>query len=320
MKSILKLFILMTSMIYISSCEEGFDPKTKFEEQYIAYCILSGDTTFQTATLSKSYDVSSSDPYENTTDPSLEGATINIIYEDSTYTFKDSTTTRLDSSRYDSPIRFYYLNNFRPEENKNMTLQIILPNGKILNSATKTPRLTYFNFQYSDQDIPQVDGQVGIRWDYYYKDKENLVYYPRLKIYYQKLEDGIQKDKSQVIPLEYLLVDNEYVPYYPSVVKFPLIIYYQSVIDKAFQDISKNDPNKQNYTIKKIVFELLLLNNELAPYYMTVVGVSEGLSVILDRMDYSNIEGGLGVFGVYYVKKLDFNLSTAYINSFGYKF
>ncbi|MBN1638875.1 MAG: DUF4249 family protein [Ignavibacteriales bacterium] len=319
----IKIFTYTFSIVIIflfTFCEEGFNPKTQFEEQYIAYCILSGDTNYQTATLFKSYYISGVEPYENTNDPSIQGAEINIIHENTTYTFKDSTATRTDTSRYKTPIRFYYLNNFKPNENKSLQLKITLPNGKILSSETRTPRLTNFTFQYSDQNIPENDGRVGIQWDYYYKNSENLVFYPRLKIYYEKFENGIQVDKSQVIPTEYLLVDDEYVPYYPSIVKFPMIVYTQSAIDKTFKDISKNDPNKQNYTIKKVVFELLLLNNELAPYYMSITGSSEGLSVILDGFDYSNIEGGLGVFGVYYIKKLIFSVSSSYINSFGYKY
>jgi len=90
------LSILFLSIIAIS-CEENFDPFGDYKEKYVLTCLLDGNSDYQVATLSRSYFTGSFSPYDNTTDPALEGAEIRVWISDSVYLFKDSIIERTDT-------------------------------------------------------------------------------------------------------------------------------------------------------------------------------------------------------------------------------
>ena len=85
------------------------------------------------------------------------------------------------------------------------------------------------------------------------------------------------------------------------------------------QDIAKGDPEKENYFIKNAEFDVIILDDNLAPYYFSIQTFLDGFTVILDQQDYSNIEGGYGVFGSFFKQTHDLIIEPDYIRSYGYK-
>ncbi|OGU55234.1 MAG: hypothetical protein A2V66_01065 [Ignavibacteria bacterium RBG_13_36_8] len=315
--------ILITGLVLISCKEEPFSPKTDFVERLILTCLIDCESDFQSATLTSSYTVDGFNPLENALDPSIEGADIRIWYEDTVYTLRDTTTTREDTSRYFSPEKFYYVKSFRPQGNKLLEIEAVLPDGRKLVSSTITPSPQSFFFGDGDQIIPPSNGALilndfNVYWTFI-GDGEGLLFVPRLFIIYTKLENGVQIEYTKEVPQDYIQQGEEFLPLFPVGTKRNLVKYKTSAIDRVMTEISEGDPNKQNYTIKYALIQLFVLDKNLSAYYGALQLVSDGFSVKVDASEYTNIEGGRGVFGSFLQRTYEIYILDDYILSFGYK-
>src|SRR4030065_746741 len=95
--------------LILNSCEENFSPKDDYQEKYILYSIINTDSSYQTAVLQSSYNIDGYDPYTNTVTPLIQGADIRIRQGDKVFFMRDTSTVRTDTSRYKTPVHFYYL-------------------------------------------------------------------------------------------------------------------------------------------------------------------------------------------------------------------
>ncbi|MFI5237768.1 MAG: hypothetical protein ACHQLA_07520 [Ignavibacteriales bacterium] len=318
MKLFRLLFLFITSL-FIVSCEEDFNPYGDYVEKYAFTCILKSDMSFQTATLLKSYRPDGFDPYSYTEDPSVIGADIRIWYNDSVFVFNDSSVARTDTSRYNTPFSFYYSSAFNVKPRKTIEVEILLPNGKRLHSSSATPGDIIYNDQ-SDVIIP-VGGKniIQLIWN---NIDDGTFFSPRMAIRYKQNINGEIVEKEKDIPVEYIPEGNDFVPVYPAPGSYTTIIYNLDAIEKAMQEISEGDPDKQNYSIyQKVLFKLTAFDSPSSRYLSSTGGTIDDLTVSVDVSDYTNIEGGFGLFGSYSRKnytKLRF--LESFITSFGYNF
>lgn len=311
MKNTLVTFLIITASISLISCEEDFNPKTDYTEKYILYSIINPDSSFQTAILLKTYDVPDYDPYVNSEDPSVHGATIILVQNDRAYFLQDTSVTRVDTSRYASDQHFYYTNNFEINGDDSLQIVAVLPNGKRLSALTKLPQTVTFDtssdhlLPVEDQQYFQFiwDGPVSSRW-----------YLPKLTFYY--LVDGVRFGKD--IPITYNNENGKWIPEYPSVTNSNTIRFEMTSLDSAFKQISEGDNDKAHYKILGAVLSLLVFDEELSRYYSTTNGFLDDYTVRLDETDYTNIEGGFGIFASYIKSQTGAIFNETFIKSFGY--
>jgi hypothetical protein len=321
MKTII-IFLLISSIVFVS-CDDQVNPKTDFKEVYALNCIIKGDSSYQIATVSHSYDVSGFDPSANTNDPFISGAKIKLFYEGSVFVFRDTLSVRQDVSKYSTPIHYYYLKNFQPSDAQPIRIEATLPNGTILKSSTETFSINSFYFTDPNITYPSgINGQaISVGWNsfYYLNSNVELYYAPELVILYSKLVNGVKTEFQKKVPYHYTNGGLEGPAVYPPIEVNQLsIIFPGFIIDQAMKEISQDDPNKNNYTVEKAVFRLFVLDKNLAAYYSSQRTFLDEFSVRFTQPDFTNITGGLGVFGTYTVKKLDVQLDNSYISSFGY--
>ena len=147
---------------------------------------------------------------------------------------------------------------------------------------------------------------------------------PELEIHYKKNEAGNFVDKKILVPLADYYTQNEDGSIQP--VNIEQLSYTTTcsitpeVVDNTMQKISGDDPNKKDYLINKIIFRVIGLDTDLAKYYFTYNTFGEGFTIKLRQTDYSNIEGGKGIFGVYYNFSKSLTIDSSYVTSFGYQY
>jgi hypothetical protein len=137
-------------------------------------------------------------------------------------------------------------------------------------------------------------------------------------IYYYVLNNGQKVKYSKRVPLYYAsTLGNK--PIFPEIQKdINYVVYDTAAIRKSLDDISLNDPQKSNYIIEKAVLRILLLDENLAAYYSAQKTFLDEFSIRINQPDFTNITGGVGVFGVYTVKSQDLYFYDNYIQSLGY--
>jgi len=311
--------IIILIFTFFISCDESFSPKAPYDERYSLNCIIRGDTSFQVATTYKSYNVPNINPYENNEDSFIDGAFIRIWRgNDEISIFRDSTMERNDKSKFNSDIKYYYINGFIPNEGDSLEIEALLPNGRRLRSNTKIPFGVKRNEHNSDLIVTR-SSKDFIRTNWIIKN-QNQIYLPKLFIDYLENENGVNIRKEKIIPWKKLKVNDAIKYIYPSPSGDYFIDYDIDIIREAMEDISKNDTEKEKYTIISIILELSVFDENLTTYYFTVGLDGNSFAIGLDEGDYSNIENGFGIFGSFFTQKFKIGLSKPYVNSFGYIF
>ncbi|HSW54736.1 MAG TPA: hypothetical protein VLH59_06570 [Ignavibacteriaceae bacterium] len=318
MKSFRVILFFLIGFVFIS-CEEDFNPYGDYFERYAFTCILKSDQNYQTATLFRSYRPDGYDPSTYTEDPSIIGADIRVWYNDSVFVFRDSSVARVDTSRYKTPFNFYYNDKFRVGNKKTIELEVLLPNGKRLRSTSVTPGQINYNDQ-SDVIIPAGGKSIiQIIWNTL---DEGTFFAPRMAIRYKQNINGEIVEKTKDVPYKYVNQGGSQAPVYPAPSASATIVYDLSAITKTLEEISAGDPNKQNYSIlQKIIFSVAAFDLPTSRYVSSTSGNIDDLTVSVDVADYTNIEGGFGLFGSY--SKRDYTrlrFMEDYIESFGYNF
>lgn len=314
-----KYYLFLISFILLllfSSCDQSFNPKGDYYEKYVLNCILSGDTTYQVAVISHSYNVDGFDPYKNTTDPAVTGADLRLWYNDSVFVFRDSIVARSGNSRYDDSLRIYYLRDLHIGYDKPIEIEALLPNGRRLKSSTKTAREIIFDTEVSSKVIPPVNTQLDlIQWN---QDDETAFYLPRFIVTYYKKVNGVPEKHSLEIPIKYVQRNGEYVPVYATASSQSSVVYDPEVIKRALLSVSEGDPDKSNYSVMVLnPVNVFALDENLVRYY-SANKQDNSFTVRLDESDFSNIDGGFGVFGSYVLKSYTLRFTPEFITALGY--
>ncbi len=322
MKKIIIFISVLFSLLINYSCEENFSPKGDFQQKFILNCIIRTDTSLQTATLTRSYNVNGYDPYVNTEDPVLSKALIRIWQGDSVYFMRDTSIARTDTSRYNTPFHFFYLNNFVFRNQNNLEIEAILPDGKTLSASTTSPDPVEWNLTNIDSSdtntfrIPSLaNDYFSFRW---YQSSSVGWYLARFEVTYSKTINGVEKVYHVVVPQAYENEDGKVKAVYPSPTRNLIAFFQNSALDSVFKQISAGDPDKQNYKIYGGIFRLLVFDKNLSKYYSSTNGFLDDYTIRLDQSDFTNVKGGLGIFGSYVKQQRGALIDSDYIRSFGY--
>ncbi len=195
MKKFYFISLCFLSFLTFTSCDQSLNPKGDYYERYVLNCILCGDTTYQAAVISHSYEVDGYDPYTNTTDPAVIGADLRLWYNDSVFVFRDSVVSRTGNSRYNDSLRIYYLNNIHIDFNKPIEIEALLPNGRRLKSSTTSAKEIIFDDKNSSKVIPPVNTPlIDVYWNI---NETNGFYFPTFTVTYFKDVNG-QPEKHTI--------------------------------------------------------------------------------------------------------------------------
>lgn len=316
MKNLFKHIPFFFIILFIS-CEEDFSPIGDYREEYVLNCVIRGDTNVQIVTLSHNYFADGNDPYLNIDDPVLKGADVRIWDSpDDIYICRDTIVERPVGSRYGTPLYYYFVDTLKPKFNRNMEIEVVLSNGRKLKAKTKTPEEISFN--RNSQNLVDLEGRelIDVSW---VAQEGDIFYLPNYTFTYFKEENGIKEKYSVKVPLEYAQRGEEYLPVFPKASPHPGIIYKRNVITRALNKISEGDSDKAKYSILiKNNLDLLIMDQNLSSYFLATEDALDAFTVRLDEADFTNIEGGLGIFGSYFKINYWIYFSTEYIESFGY--
>ena len=308
--------IILISSVFIS-CDESFNPKGTYDERYSLNCIIRGDTSFQVATAFKSYDVSSTNPYENKSDSFIDGVFIRMWRgNDEIYIFRDSLMERKDQSRFETDIKYYYINNFVPSAGDALEIEALLPNGRRLISSTIIPDGVKRNNDNSDLMLARTLKDV-LKTSWTIKNRDQ-VFLPKLIINYFKEENGVNIREKRIVPWRKVDVEGKAQYVYPSPSTDYFIEYDLSVIKEVMEDISKDDSDKKKYIMISLTLELSSFDANLSSYYFTVGLDNNSFAIGLDEGDYSNIKNGFGIFGSYFTQEYKIEFEKGYVTKFGY--
>ncbi len=318
MRSILKILSIIIIAFGYLSCEENFSVQNEFEDAYVLNCLVDATSTYSIATISRTYEVKDKYSGENYSERLVANAQVFINHGNDVIVFKDSTTTIIDSDGNNREVHFYYTNELRNTLSRDLSLIAVLPEGDTLKSETSVPSRIIFEHSYtgglvlSDEEFDS----FTIAW----KDEMNdsPYYDPRLKIIYYKLIDGDYVTFTKRVPIKYTDVGGTQEPIFISPSFSKSIIYSMDIFNDTMAQISEGDPDKQDYYISYAEIEVYTYDQFLTGYYIGSHFLDE-YSIRLDEVDYSNIEGGYGLFASFDKVSQKIAIDPRYVRKYGYQ-
>jgi hypothetical protein len=274
----------------------------------VVYGILSTRSDTQFVRIYSTYNPSGYNPLSNTTENQITDAQVSIAAGDSVISLRDTTLVRPDKSRYTSDLRLYYAYPLKVQRGKAYVLTVASPS---LGTATATATVmtnTYVTvLDGSVLETPLVDGQISVQL---YLGANAQGYLVRFYLEYSALISNVIQTQRVEVPLSIQLASDSLHyenattmtlayrgqnPYLDrdgvEIIGFPSIAYITILrqLRKQFPDSLK---------VKKAVFVLTQLDQNLYGYYNVVNGFPDSFTLRVDEPDYSNVQGGLGIFGV----------------------
>ncbi|NOX19196.1 MAG: DUF4249 family protein [Chlorobi bacterium] len=313
---ILKLIIIVAGLFALIACEDTVNPNDEFKEEIALNCVIHGDSSYQIATVLRSF------PFGDETSAAesfVDDVQLRLWYDvdeqDDAFLFRDSVITVQDENGNDMKAKFYYINGVNIEPEKAMEIEAILPNGKRLFSSTKTPEKLTLSHDYFIP--PEEFGRDYFHLEWYFPEGERVVQ-PRMKIKYTYNNHGTKEYREIFVPVKLDENNGSAPPVYPSPVLDKEIDFYMNAIDWTMEKISEGDSVKENYSIIGAEVTLLVYDKNLTGYYTSTNTILDDYSIRIDEIDFSNIEGGLGLFGSFIQQKIDVSISSNYIIRYGY--
>lgn len=316
-------YILAAFLLLLSACDDSFNPKSEFQEKYVLSSVIQANTKGQNirieAFLSRLYDVEGTNPYTNPDDPAIEGALIQILHRNNVY---DMTMQKLagQNERYQGDLINYITVIQSPRPGEDVGIRAVLNDGTTLSASVQFPKSLHFelNYPYVRGFTSNIDQSVfGNSLTYRWKGSLEEIYFPELTIIYEQYEDGVWVTKTREVPREILSDGTEV---YPDYIYDYEIDFNFSAIDQIVESLGEGLEFKSDIKLGRLFFNLTSLERNLANYYSSTNGFLDSYSIRLDEEIYSNISGGLGIFGAAISFEYDLSFDRAYSVSFGYTF
>jgi hypothetical protein len=289
-------------LLLLAGCDNAFDPKAPYTEQLVVYSILSTRSDTQYVRVYTTYNPSGFEPLENTLDTYVRNARVMITDASGAHLLRDTTIARVDRSRYSDDIPAYVAYTMRIQKGGAYSLSVVSDRGSASASLTvpgrgsiqpENPYVLLNPSLYPGDDIiatvhlsPLSRGYVArlfLDFDYI---RDSVAAHARVEVPVSASEhaDGSltvtyplleRRDLSRPSPIEtFILRQGAYQT-------------FLGYLQRTYNSV----------TLTRATFILIQVEENLYKYYNIANGFQDRYSIRTDLPDYSNIRGGLGVFG-----------------------
>lgn len=312
--------ILILIVLLVISCEDEFVLENDFREGFVLNCIIDANSSYNIATISRTYKERDDYPMQNYSDRFVKNADIYIKRGSTEFKLKDSLVTVQVGDNQSADISFYYTSQLTNTLSSFLSLVAILPNGDTLTSQTRVPSRITIVQSRTAKLVPPDDNSdsFDVTWKENDNETENLYYDPRLRIVYYKLEDDEYVRYTEEVPIQYNSINGLRTPQYIKPSYSRIINYSMNIFDEIMKSISGGNEDKSNFFIEHAEIDVYTYDEYLTSYYIGT-HLLEPYSVRLDEIDYSNVEGGFGIFGSFDKIEHKLAIDPRYIKSFGYE-
>ncbi len=281
----LLVVILSLSGFFLQSCDEDFSPKAPFEQKLIVFSLLSAAQDTQYIQVARTYDVEGFDPFQNREAPDVTDAEVKVITDDgSVILFQDTAIRRENDERYGIDGHAFVAGQFRVLPRMNYQLEVRSPTYGVARASFQTPDAIGIG-HLADRNT----GDFTVRAASF-GAKGFLI---RLYVVFIQDQDGNLVELAVEVPRSIL---NDGTRIYPDVDRLSIRSFSGGVLAAVRAEVITSDTTD---SVKEIGMRIIVwsLEPNAYNYYQVSRGFNDRFSVRLDVPDFTNIEGGFGVFG-----------------------
>jgi len=300
---------VMIFLLLILGCEGPFSPKGTYRERMVVYAILTTQSDAQFVKVFATYNPPGFDPLENTTQNVVRDAVVTVSDGDSNLVYRDTIVTRIDKSRYQDDLAVYVAQPFRVLPKKSYTLTVVSQTyGRVTASLTVPDRgrVQVVNPYVLRGGGEEDESLVILAWIRYAARGFMVRFY----LEYETLESGAWVTKRMEIPSRAVVVGDAKIFSYPKLERRttsqdPALrekeemerVYFSRLAYATKTSELRGQYSSDRLRITGAWFVLTQVESNLYAYYSIANAFQDPHSIRTDLPDWTNIEGGYGVFG-----------------------
>jgi hypothetical protein len=303
MKKNLRYVMLM--LLLLGGCESSFDPRGPFLDRLVVYGVLTPMNQEHYVRLFSTYDPPGLNPLNNTSSNQITNAIVSIAFDTTTVALRDTVVPRNDPGRYTDSIRAFVASLLPIARGRTYALTVNSAAYGVLTASTRIPgtgqieidtesrfSLTAPAVASSDISIFVIPSQsteghaVRIFVEY-----ELPVANPGVIVTEEVPLDITNYRNCMTFDSEYPIVRRRELVGGRELWRFRLENYRRALI----RILKVHEGSVVDF--KRVFIELVQTDEHLYKYYSIVNGFQDRFSIRVDQPNYTNIAGGLGLFG-----------------------
>ncbi|HTY39335.1 MAG TPA: DUF4249 family protein [Bacteroidota bacterium] len=295
------MLIVTVMLLAASGCKESLEPKGPYNQALVVYSIVSNRSDSLFVRVYSTYNPPGVNPLETTADTDIKNALVNMTADSVSYTLSNVVIPRTDKSRYGTDINGYLARPFHYSDGTNCTLTVTSPSGKASASVTlpgsglveATNGFILKAPDKYDEDIAARVRLSSVTQGYLlriYVEFDAVVNTRKVHIR-TEIPKAIRSTSETGFVYDYPILQRKMmdpVPVY-EVVFFGLDAYKAFLLDQValYGEIK----------LTSATFIMTQVEINLYKYYNIANGFLDQYSIRTDLPDYTNINGGYGIFG-----------------------
>lgn len=317
-------------LFFVVGCEDTFDPKGHYDEKMAVYSVLSTKSDTQYVRVYTTYTTNGYDPLENTTDTAIRNAIVTIqesnaagqfTFGTSSFRFRDTTLQREDSSRYSPAVRAYVYFPMKIKQGRSYLLSVFSQKYGQATSTIAMPSQGSINASSFDIVDPWRSDEGLLRLSIGLSSATRGYQVKFFIDYDVFIRDVGWKAQQVEIPQTILsgtdLMDMKAI--YPQLIKrtsigsgVNTVASYPFSVYKKIIYFLRQTYHPDDIRFKQAVLLLIQTESELYNYVSVVNGFFDPKSIRLDQPEYTNIKGGVGLFGGFVEDSTKFVLPSSF--------
>jgi hypothetical protein len=267
------------------------------------YSILSARSDTGFVRVYTTYNPAGYDPLGNTTDTDVRNATIVITDDSTAYRPVETAIPRADKSRYNSDLVEYIAHPFNLRFGKTYHLTVGSSEGNASASVTVPGKgAITANNPFVLKDPSKYTENINTT---IYMTPPAFGYLVRIYVDYDVIVGAVSTHKRSEVPSSVVYVNGSDIHFsYPRLTRRVTDIRVSNInvgfslgAYSAFYATLKSQYGVSGFKLTSATFILTQVEENLYKYYNLANGFQDPYSIRTDLPDFSNIAGGLGVFG-----------------------
>ncbi len=312
-----RFFLLAVSSVLaiLLACDTEFNPKGEFLDRVVVWGTLSTQRSEHVVRISTTYDPPGFNPLEYTQSNEISGAVVTIEVNATTTVLRDTTVPRDETNRYQDSIRAYVYAPGTISRGAVYTLTAAVPGYGTVTATTTPPGSGMIEID-SNNRLILTNPDVNRRDAFIFATPANNAEGHAVRVFLEyevvTLSPGVfMKEEVPVTTSNYqdcLTYDRAYpsIRRRQNIGREPWVMPYTSYRRTILKILKAYEGHVVSF--RRAILTLTQADKHLYRYYSLVGGFRDEFSIRVDEPNYTNIQGGLGVFGSFTTDSLFVNL------------
>ena len=297
------------------ACNQPFDPRGPLQKELVIFSIFSNDRDMQFVRVEQSYMPAGFDATTYAGDNSITNAIVTVSGAGALPPARDTTLPRSDTSRFKFPLRAYVVSPFRAAYGGSYQIRVQAPQLPLISASVFVPTKPALAVDLSSiaiLDEPTTHPELAKIYFPFTLGYGAIGYIGRFFVDYDVLIGSEWVEERVEVPIQYFYrqIEDLNLVVWPALTAAPsnsrttVGIYDNHLYKAVLVSVAYTKYGYTKVIFNRIVFQLVQVEQNLYNYYRTAHAYSDPHSIRLDEPMYSNLTGGVGLFGAYTLDSL----------------